>query len=653
MRRILEAIRTSSETEKNDLVQQIRRSVDPAEVLQIVPLLGSSRDDVPSAENVTVQSVASSYHGPSPPMTSSYKGSVYNDLQPDIPSEQKSHPHLSVSHKILLWPEVFHCINGSEITEAVSDLRYVSMLGTPWLLEKDRSPHRQKLTCNVGLERKAISSRSVVYPSLTIQKMGEYSAAYFSTFNTMFPLLILEDFKDNIVAKVLLHGYGEDDPEGVIALLVFALGQLAMEGASDQPADGNGGARGSVHCSTSGKPSGLKIFNEARRRTGTIVTRHGLLDVQILLLQASYYQACAQHADFWSSVSAASMACRYLLRSQSMDWSSTHGDLVKRAYWVCVLHERLLDVDLKIACTGIEALEGQVPLPRFNEYVPRGQRADGSTSDSSRLVGAEVPNDYAYQFSALVALSRLLRQAEDIVHDWELLVGDNESLWQEAKSQDHVDAPVDVVEARNYKDPPSQLIEALIGRLQSWRAALPLKLQWKDGDKFDFQTARESNSSYQRSIWNQPAPLGPGGAGYDLDMAVAQLGTRFYHTQFLIHRPFVYKALHFPQTMTADDRVKCGYALKTACTWSRFLLPSSHWKHLVPHLFAWTQNFMAMLCIICMCQRDGFVSEICSDSGISREEIRCSSMLMAEWLEDVRRRDVVADWNIRILRPLL
>ena len=285
--------------------------------------------------------------------------------------------------------------------------------------------------------------------------------------------------------------------------------------------------------------------------------------------------------------------------------------------------------------------------------MPRNQRADGSTSDSSRLVGVEAPNAYAFQFSALIALSRLLRKAEDIVHDWELLVEDNELLWQEAKSQDQVDAPVDVVEARNYKDPPSQLIEDLIGRLQSWRAALPLELQWKDGDKFDFRTARESNPSHRRSIWNLTALLGSAGAAHDMDMAVAQVRTRFYHALFLNYRPFVYKALHFPQTMTADDRVKCGYALKTASTWSRFLLPSRNRKHLVPHLFAWTQNFMAMLCIVCMCQRDSFVCEICSDNGIRIEEIHCSSMLMAEWLEDVGRGDAIADWSIRILRPLL
>lgn len=47
------------------------------------------------------------------------------------------------------------------------------------------------------------------------------------------------------------------------------------------------------------------------------------------------------------------------------------------------------------------------------------------------------------------------------------------------------------------------------------------------------------------------------------------------------------------------------------------------------------------------------MSEICSDSGISKEEIQSSSSLMAEWLENVRQVDGIADWGIRVLGALL
>jgi hypothetical protein len=524
------------------------------------------------------------------------------------------------------------------------------MLGTPWLLEKDTSMHMRNLPCNVGLERLAMNTGHVFFPRLTIQQVCKYCASYFSTFNTMFPLLILDDFMSNTVARVLRHGYRDDDPESIVALLVFALGQLALEHAFNPPTGIDDGINGSVRHGTGEKSSSLEIFNEARRRTGMIATRPCLYNIQIMLLQATYFEACARHADFWSSVSAASTACRYLIRGQPVDWSSAQGDLVKRAYWTCVLHERLLDIDLKIACTGIEALEDQVPLPHFHEYVPRGRRVDGSSSRSRQLFGADELDSYAYHFSALVTLSRLLRRADDLIHDYEHVTGGHEPLWQEARRQDHSDTAADVIDATNYKNPPSHLIEELIRQLQSWRAALPSQLQWNDSDKFDFTPTTEPSLSSPDSFSNPSSLPGP---GYDMRMAVAQLRTRFYHAQFLIYRPFVYKALHFPDLTTADERTKCGCAIKTACMWPLVLSPPNQRKHLVPHLFAWTQNFMAMLCIVSLCQRDSFMIEICSDSGITREEIQNSSSMMMEWLEDVRRVDGIADWSIRVLAPLL
>jgi hypothetical protein len=159
---------------------------------------------------------------------------------------------------------------------------------------------------NVSLECLATDTGFAFFPSLTSQKVDEYSTTYFSTFNTMFSLLILDEFMSNVVAKVLRHGYRDDDHESVIALLVFALGQLAVEGAISPPA----GTNDSVRHSTIERPSGLKIFNEAHRRTDMVVTQRCLSNVQIMLLQATYFEACARHADFWSSVSAAPMACR-------------------------------------------------------------------------------------------------------------------------------------------------------------------------------------------------------------------------------------------------------------------------------------------------------------------------------------------------------
>ena len=255
-------------------MQQIRQSLDPAEVLRTLPLLESNLDTAPSPKRIFTQGAAPIHHGSASLGTSRYKDSNQNNSRLDVRSQQMSLSHLSVSHKVVLWPEVFRRLHESGMIEATTELRHVAMLGTPWLLEKDTSKHQRNLPCNVGLERVATNTGSVFFPRLTIQKVCEYCASYFSTFNTMFPLLILDDFMDNTVAGVLRYGYRDDDPESIVALLVFALGQLAMEDAFNQTTGMDDGANGSVRHGTGDRPSSsLEIFNEARRRTGMTATR--------------------------------------------------------------------------------------------------------------------------------------------------------------------------------------------------------------------------------------------------------------------------------------------------------------------------------------------------------------------------------------------
>ena len=37
------------------------------------------------------------------------------------------------------------------------------------------------------------------------------------------------------------------------------------------------------------------------------------------------------------------------------------------------------------------------------------------------------------------------------------------------------------------------------------------------------------------------------------DVQVAVLRTRYYYAKYVVYRPFVYKALHFPEQMTQED----------------------------------------------------------------------------------------------------
>lgn len=145
--------------------------------------------------------------------------------------------------------------------------------------------------------------------------------------------------------------------------------------------------------------------------------------------------------------------------------------------------------------------------------------------------------------------------------------------------------------------------------------------------------------------------LGPGEIDHNVDIAVTQLRTRFYHARFLICRPFIYEALHAPKLMTADDRIKCAFAIDAACLWPLSLAPPKNKKHLVPHLFSWTQNFVALIFVLRMCCKSGYLGDICQGSGIARGFIESTISSMIQWLEDVRQVDRVADWAMSVLGP--
>jgi hypothetical protein len=317
----------------------------------------------------------------------------------ELQTSKDSRSHISVSHKVLLWPEVVRHIRESGIAaiaaEAMADLQSILKSGSPWLLRRATLEHRVNLPCNIALPCSTSRTGSVSFPGLTIRQVDEYASAYFQTFDMLLPLLELDLFMGSVVARLLREGYRDDDPESVLALLVFALGQLAIEGVTGRPSreieDESSGFRGG----TIEKLPGLGLFNEARRRIGMINTQPCLENVRIMLLQATYFEASARHPDFWSSTSAASLACTFLIKSQQIDWTSSYGDLVKRAYWICVLQERLFDLEFRVVSTGTEGLEDQVPLPHFHGTVKREGQSRGPQSNTSRAYSncAKAPSE--------------------------------------------------------------------------------------------------------------------------------------------------------------------------------------------------------------------------------------------------------------------
>ena len=356
--------------------------------------LGSSttKDPIASASRASVGTSSNPGNRP-------YRNGSEVDARVSSESSQGYH-HLTIPQEVILWPSIYlHLVNSN--SDSTPDLQYVLQEGTPWFLRLSMSSATEKLLPTTGLE--AITKHSegsrVIFPSLTVQRIQEYCDAYFNTFNVLAPILIKDVFIKDVLAPVLEDGYGYDDTESAIVLLVCALGQLAAEGVFGRPVGVVKGTPSGFRGGTTESPPGVEIFNEARRRLGFVATHISLGNVQVMLLLATYYDATSCYLAFWRSTVMASQACQMLIKCQSIDWQSQYGGLVKRAFWKCMLNEDVYHHDLDLPESGIQAFEDMVPLPSFKE----GQDASRPCAAAS-----DEPTSYQQHFLALIGLRKVI-----------------------------------------------------------------------------------------------------------------------------------------------------------------------------------------------------------------------------------------------------
>ena len=123
------------------------------------------------------------------------------------------------------------------------------------------------------------------FPSLTRQIMHDLATAYFDTFNFLYPFMDRQNFLSDTLTKVYTEGF-DGDIESVTALLVFALGELAIQGSHGEPTEFYKGRPSGLRGGSPSKPPGLAFFNEARARIGFVLTECDLENVQIFSLAA-------------------------------------------------------------------------------------------------------------------------------------------------------------------------------------------------------------------------------------------------------------------------------------------------------------------------------------------------------------------------------
>ncbi|KAI4840275.1 hypothetical protein E4T44_07956 [Aureobasidium sp. EXF-8845] len=205
--------------------------------------------------------------------------------------------------------------------------------------------------------------------------------------------------------------------------------------------------------------------------------------------------------------------------------------------------------------------------------------------------------------------------------------------------------------SEDYGGPPVHVIKELARQLESWRSLLPRPLQWSDNDKTEFPNMGSASRQGTDSLFSMDQGSVPINHRNNLDIMTAQLRTQFYYARFMIYRPFVYKALHFPELMTEEDQICCALAIQSACLWPLILAPPKNKKRLVPHLFTWTQNFVGILLILRMTTENECLKKICNER-VNRKDLEQTTTLMLEWIQDIKQVDGIAEWSWKMLGPL-
>lgn len=203
----------------------------------------------------------------------------------------------------------------------------------------------------------------------------------------------------------------------------------------------------------------------------------------------------------------------------------------------------------------------------------------------------------------------------------------------------------------NYGGVPTLLIRELSRQLTSWRSLLPPALQWMDDDRFTFLNATSIGRPNSVPLFMSEGNADPIGYENIIDILTAHLRTRYYYARYILYRPLIYKALHFPELMSASEAGYCGLAMSSMCLWPSLMAPPRAKKRLVPHLFAWTQNFLGMLLIFKTVEGSDYLRQICEQNTL-QERIKETAALMLDWIEDVKQVDGTAEWSWTIMERL-
>jgi hypothetical protein len=219
------------------------------------------------------------------------------------PSKNQPYRHASAAHKMLTWPAVQQALQPM-LNANVEDLQTLEAEGSAFVVRMQQGlpllPLNELMFDQPFLGMQMQSTRAaggarVTFPDLDYNIMHQLATAYFDSFNLLYPFMDRQNFLSDTMTKVHTEGFN-GDVDSVIALLIFALGAVASDGARGDPIEIYRGRPSGLRGGTAERPPGLPLFNEARKRMGFVLTECDLENVQIFSLAAYVYFSMVPHS---------------------------------------------------------------------------------------------------------------------------------------------------------------------------------------------------------------------------------------------------------------------------------------------------------------------------------------------------------------------
>jgi hypothetical protein len=224
-----------------------------------------------------------------------------------------------------------------------------------------------------------------------------------------------------------------------------------------------------------------------------------------------------------------------------------------------------------LAPTGILSLVDQVGIPCFNSTLCEADHRGNQTSH------------FEHHYASQVALRRLCSNLHQNISDssqfLKHLAQATICLTDKPLATSNSDTASS--SGTDYGGPTASFLKQLALQLSQWRGMLPQDLQWAEDDPTSYPSPQLEISNFEhqqldpnlsqlpktsKKLFTTDLDSEPMQYPYAYDIQVALLRTRYYYARYIIYRPFVYKALHYPEQMTQEDAEGVADCLRVSLT---------------------------------------------------------------------------------------